>query len=85
MYFHIGQNTVLDTSEIIGIFDLDNSSHGKDTRNFLHKHQEKKLLTVLDDQALPRSFVLTEQEVYLTPISTATLVKRAKNYKNSIL
>ncbi|MCL2082221.1 MAG: DUF370 domain-containing protein [Oscillospiraceae bacterium] len=76
MYLHIGQNAILQTQDIIGIFDLDNSSRGKDTRNLLAK-SEREGKVYASGGALPRSFVLlADGAVYLTPISTATIVKR---------
>ena len=35
MYLHLGQNTVVDTEQLLGVFDLDNSTVSKHTRDFL--------------------------------------------------
>ena len=37
MYIHLGNNVMLPTSDIIGIFDLENTSISKRTRDFLNK------------------------------------------------
>ena len=35
MYIHLGQETLVKKEDIIGIFDLDNTTVSKRTRNFL--------------------------------------------------
>ena len=37
MYLHLGQDTVIQTKDIIGIFDLENSTISKYTREYLAK------------------------------------------------
>ena len=34
-YLHIGQSVTVEEKRIIGIFDLDNTTYSKHTRNFL--------------------------------------------------
>ncbi len=80
MYLHIGQNTTILSDSIIGIFDLDNTSSSKITRNFLTEQEQKHhVINVCDD--LPRSFILCEEDgnirIYLTQISSSTLLRRA--------
>ena len=80
MYLHLGQDTVVRTSEVIGIFDLENTSISKITRDFLAR-AEKSGAVVNVSYELPKSFVLCgkrgSQTVYITQISSATLKKRA--------
>ena len=79
MYIHIGQETVIKKSEIVGIFDLDNTTVMAKTRDFLNK-AEKNGQVITVSYELPKSFVICEKNgkktVYITPISTATLLKR---------
>lgn len=81
MFLHLGENTVITTDEIIGIFDLDNTTVSKATRDYLSIMQKnKKIIDVSYD--LPKSFVLCQKKetgenvVYISPISTQTLLKR---------
>lgn len=57
MYLHLGEKTVVSTAEIIGIFDMDTSTVGKHTRDFLAK-AEKGGRVVNVSYELPKSFVL---------------------------
>ena len=80
MYIHLGNNIMLPTNEIIGIFDLENASISKRTRDFLTKaEKEGKVVTISYD--LPRSFVIAGKnrddiKVYISQISSSTLLKR---------
>ena len=57
MYIHLGNNIMLPTEEIIGIFDLENTSVSKRTRDFLSK-AEKQGRVIKISYDLPRSFVI---------------------------
>lgn len=80
MYIHLGNNIMLPTNEIIGIFDLENTSVSKRTRDFLKKAEKTgRVITVSYD--LPRSFVVAGKnkddiKVYISQISSSTLLKR---------
>ncbi len=79
MYIHLGMGVMLPTSEIIGIFDLENSTVSKRTRDFLTRaEKEGRVITVSYD--LPRSFVIAGNRdnirVYISQISSQTLRRR---------
>ena len=80
MYLHLGQDTVVRTSEIIGIFDMDNATVSKATRQFLAQAEKRgQVINVTGD--LPKTFVVCrdrrgEIRVYISQISSATLRKR---------
>ena len=80
MYLDIGKNFAVRDRNIIGIFDLDNTSTSPRTKEFLN-HSELEGQVVPCD-GLPNSFILTyeyaEPKVWLTEYSTATLEKRLK-------
>lgn len=86
MYLHLGQAVLVHQKDIIGIFDLDNTSASFRTRKFLEKaEREGRLISVFDD--LPKSFILCKNNknqsiVYLSQLSSATLRGRGEN--NSI-
>ena len=80
MYLSIGNDMAVRDRSIIGIFDLDNTSTSKRTREFLERAEREGEVVPCDD--LPKSFVLTAeygfQRVHLTPFNSATLEKRLK-------
>ncbi|MEG2053584.1 MAG: DUF370 domain-containing protein [Oscillospiraceae bacterium] len=78
MYLHIGQETVLNTKDILGIFDIDSSSVSKNTRDFLAASEKnKKVINVTNE--LPKSFIITvpNENLYISQISSQTLKKRS--------
>lgn len=83
MYLHLGQSVVVRQKDILGIFDLDNTTSSFRTRKFLERaEREGRMITVTDD--LPKSFVVCQGKdgkavVYLSQLSSATLRGRAEN------
>ena len=83
MYLHLGQSTVITTKELIGIFDMDNTTVMKSTRDYLSK-SEKDGHVVNVSYELPKSFIVcsdghNSKKVYISQISPSTLLKRAKS------
>ncbi|MDF1494729.1 extracellular matrix regulator RemB [Caproiciproducens sp. CPB-2] len=80
MYLHLGQDTVIKVSDIVGIFDMETSTISKSTRNYLSAAQ-KEGQVVNVSMEMPKSFVLCCDKsrritVYITQISSSTLLKR---------
>lgn len=84
MYLHIGQGVMLRHSEILGIFDLDNTTWAFKTREFLERaEREGRVVWSCDD--LPTSFLLVEWEdrqpmIYLSELSSSALLGRMGRY-----
>lgn len=83
MYLHLGSSVVIRQRDVVGIFDLDNTTSSCITRDFLTQAQRAgRVVTVGDD--LPKSFLLCrdgagETTVYLSQLSSATLLKRMES------
>lgn len=78
MYLHVGQNQIIKTKEIIGIFDIDTCSISPRTRLFFKKSEDAKKVVNVSFE-LPKSFIVTENKeknVFISQLSTATLKKR---------
>lgn len=75
MYIHLGENTVISTENIIGIFDMDTSTVNKPTRDYLST-AEKNKKTVYVNYDLPKSFIVCKDKIYICPLNTSTLMKR---------
>ena len=80
MYLSIGNDMAVRETSIIGIFDLDNTSTSRRTREFLEKAEKDGEVIPCDD--LPKSFILTSEygfhRIRLTSLSSYTLEKRLK-------
>lgn len=77
MYIHIGAGKNVRAGTILGCFDMDGKWNSDVTRDFLKK-SEKEGRTVTAGDDLPRTFVLTDNEVIFTHISTTAIAGRGK-------
>ncbi len=82
MYIHIGQNVVIPSDSVVGIFDIDNTTQSHITRAFLNGAENKgQIVNVSDD--IPKSFILCiengNRTVYLSQLASSTLLKRSEN------
>ncbi|MGL5973002.1 MAG: extracellular matrix regulator RemB [Oscillospiraceae bacterium] len=81
MYLHIGSDIIIKSQDIIGIFDIDNTSISKKTIEFLNNAQkQKKIINVCND--IPKSFIVLNDKIYITQISPLTITKRFNNLYN---
>ena len=80
MYLHLGKNTVVRHADVVGIFDLDNSSQSHLTRDYLARAEKAGEVESVSDE-LPKSFVLCDdgkQRVYLSQLGSGTLLRRSE-------
>lgn len=88
MYLHLGNDTTVKKSDIIGVFDMDNTTISKQGRKFLTiAEQNNEVIYTSDD--LPKSYILAkynnQTRVYVSSISSGTLLKRANSSKITIV
>lgn len=82
MFLRISNDYVVPKNEIIGIFDMDNTTVSRQGRQFLPEAEKNgRLIYSADD--LPKSYVVTERDgemtVYLSSFSSKLLINRAKS------
>ena len=82
MYLYLGNDAVIDSEDIVGVFDLDNASWSVHTRRFLSRAEKNgKLTNAAED--IPKSFVVSaDDSVILTQPNTAILVRRLHDQEN---
>ncbi len=85
MYLHVGNEVILNEKDIIGIFDIENASVSKFTKEFLSRSQKAgEVVTVTMD--IPKSLVVWEKagqrKLYLSQLAPATLRKRQHRAMN---
>ena len=83
MYLHLGSNISVPYADVVGIFDLDNSSTSRITRDFLAA-AEKEGMVINVGEDLPKSIVVccpagSWQRVYISPLAASTLLHRAES------
>ena len=80
MYLNIGNDMAVRDRSVIGIFDMDNTTTSKRTREFLAAAEQEGQVVPCDE--LPKSYIVTAEygmdRVYLSSLSSATLEKRTR-------
>ena len=77
MYIHIGGDVTLPSEKIIGIFDIEKTSVNKEVNDYLKKLQKQGRIYYVSYE-MPKSFVVTDNTVYITNVSAFTIKKRFK-------
>ena len=75
MYVNIGADKMVFSKDIVGVFDFDNTTTSKITREYLKKcEKDKKSENAVTD--IPHSFVVTGDKVYIAQASSQIIYKR---------
>lgn len=75
MFLHIGADTLIRLSHVVGIFEYNMKNRAVATREFLQLAEAEHRL-VPPPGGEPKTFIVTNRNVYLSPISAATLRRR---------
>lgn len=80
MLIHLGNDVVVNSKNIVGIFDIENTTTGKNTSKILENAtKENRVVTVSFE--MPKSFIVCIEngieKIYISQISVSTLRKRA--------
>ena len=82
MYLHLGSDTAVYKAEVIGVFDLDNSSQSHLTRAYLAAAEKNGRVYSAAGDELPKSFVVCAgthgQSVWLSQLNSSTLLRRSE-------
>jgi len=80
MYLHIGADYVVPMEEIIFIIDAALGRTSAVTKDFITKTKnEKQIVDLTSDD--PKSYVITKEKIFYSPISSSTLQRRGEVIK----
>jgi len=74
-YVHLGADISVPENEIVGFFDADKTTVTETAREFLRKAQKSGRVYYVSLD-LPRSFVVSDERVYITNVTCETLSAR---------
>lgn len=77
MYLFLGGEVTVRSSDIIGIFDIEECSVSRTTADYLNLCQKKSRIVNISED-MPKSFIVTEKNTYISNVSHRTICKRAK-------
>nr|WP_295972451.1 extracellular matrix/biofilm biosynthesis regulator RemA family protein [uncultured Bacillus sp.] len=75
MYIYLGDETLVNTRDIIAILDKESTAFSTDMDNF-HHHQPETSFHQKKDSV--KSVIVTSERIYYSPLATGTLKKRTK-------
>lgn len=82
MYLHIGNEYSVRISDITGIFDLENTTVGKYTKEYLERVGKEKRC-IYTSSEMPKSFITAiengVEKVYISQLGVSTLRKRLQD------
>lgn len=79
MFLHLGENNLVMKKDIIAIFDKKTNENINITQEYLKNARDNNLIKQIGPEKQTKSFVITDEYIYCSPLTTRTLVKRCYN------
>ena len=83
LFLHLGGEKAVSIKNIIAIMDMETSSVSNITKEYLKEAEMAGDIINISFEDLPKSYVIcnenNQRKVYISPISSATLLKRANS------
>jgi len=79
---HIGGDTAVLQKEILGIFPFDPANISPATKEFISLARSEKRVVEICKEQQTKSFIVTKDKVFFSPISSVTLQKRVMNSRD---
>lgn len=83
MYIHLGNNNIISYENIIAILNI-KPPISKDLKEFIETIMLEKEFLYIGDKGQEKALIICADKVYLSPISTTTLLRRAKNFYKEV-
>lgn len=84
MYLHIGNDVIVNSKNIVGIFDIENTTVSRLGKNFLGEAQRRSEVIYATEE-LPKSYIIVRKNkkntIYISSMSTQVLLRRANQSK----
>ncbi|HRR77165.1 MAG: DUF370 domain-containing protein [Ruminococcus sp.] len=79
VYLHVGNNYSVDVRDIVGVFDIENTTVEKCTKLLLDR-AEKEHKCIYTTYEMPKSFIIVmkdgREKIYISQLAASTLKKR---------
>ncbi|MTI83498.1 MAG: DUF370 domain-containing protein [Firmicutes bacterium] len=79
MFLHLGGSTVVSKREIIAILDVETKKLPI-TQEFLEIATDEGFIKTIVPKEKAKSFIITNDQIFLSPISCTTLKKRSNSF-----
>ncbi len=81
MFLHLGGDTLVDKTDIIVVLNLESTAGSQATKEFLTNVHN---LVRIGEAGKEKSLIITSKNLYLSPISAYTLMKRSDSAEFNI-
>ena len=79
MFLHLGGSVTVRADEVVGIFDIEACSVSRVTADFLNSSQKKGIVEYVSND-MPKSFIITDDKMYISNVSHSTITRRVKKF-----
>jgi len=79
LFIHLGGEKVISVKELIAIFDISIEQTSKISKTFAAFYKKQNKVEKIGEEET-KSLVVTTEQIYYSPISSATLKKRANQF-----
>jgi hypothetical protein len=83
MFLHLGGDVIVPKKDIVAIIDLQSTNQAVASKEFLQLALDEGVVKRITANGKEKSFVLTGDQVYLSPISSTTLLKRSNGREDT--
>jgi regulator of extracellular matrix RemA (YlzA/DUF370 family) len=79
MFLHLGNNYMVSKDKVIAILDMETTSSSPISKDFLNDVLTNNQVYNICDGGKEKSLIITNEGLYLSPISSLTLLKRSNS------
>ena len=77
MFLYLGGSVTVNADDVVGIFDIEACSVSRMTAEFLNSCQKKGIVEYVSED-MPKSFIVSDEKLYISNVSHSTIVRRAR-------
>jgi regulator of extracellular matrix RemA (YlzA/DUF370 family) len=83
MFIHLGNDVSVATQSLIAIINIEDP-WSEDIQDVIDLAEMERKLVIISDQEKKKALVICDDRVYISPISSHTLYKRANNFYGEV-
>ena len=77
MFLHLGGDFLIRKDKVVAIIDLEIAADGKTNNKFLNNIKDNHKIMYISEPGKEKSLIITNDNYFLSPISSTTLFKRS--------
>ena len=84
MFIHLGGDVVVSKEEVLAIVNTQLMKKAEVNREFMELAENDGFITPFTEKSNAKSIIITTKRIYLSPISSMTLKKRADDFIKAV-